>query len=140
MRVKKGDIIKVHYTGTLEDGSIFDSSKKESPVKFEVGAGEMIRGFDEAVLGMQKGETRSVMIPPEKAYGFRMDMLIQSVPLDAVPEDIDIEIGSTLTLEGPEEQLIPAKIVEVKEEEVFLDLNHPLADKTLQFKIELVDC
>ena len=141
MAVKKGDKIKVEYTGTLDDGTVFDSSEKHGqPLEFEVGSGQIIKGFDEAVIGMEKGQSKEVKIPPTKAYGSRMDKLVQTVPKDMVPSDVTPKPGSTLTLQAPTGQIIPAKVIDVKDDELTLDLNHPLADKTLNFKIEIVAC
>ena len=139
MAVKVGDKVKVHYKGTLDNGEVFDSSEGKDPLEFEVGAGQVIKGFEEGLLGMEPGDKKELKIPPEKAYGNRMDKLIQKVPKDMVPENVELKEGAVLTLQAPTGQVIPAKVVSFTDAEVTLDLNHPLAEKTLIFNVELVE-
>lgn len=136
---KKGDTVKIHYTGTLADGSIFDSSEGRAPLSFRVGSGQVIPGFDEAVMGMRKGNAKTVTIPAVKAYGIRNEDLVISVPRDQVPPEIKPEVGLQLQMGGTNGELVNVEIVEVTEEYVALDANPPLAGKDLTFKIELVD-
>ena len=140
MAVKKGDEISVHYTGTLEDGTVFDSSKKQGKtLDFEVGGGQLIKGFDEAVQGMKKGETKEFTLTPEEAYGEHDDRLIQEVPKEAAKNIPNPEEGMIVGLQGPQGQNMQATIVEVGEETLKFDLNHPLAGKKLTFEITVED-
>jgi peptidylprolyl isomerase len=137
--VKSGDKIKVHYTGTLKDGTKFDSSVERDPLEFTAGEGQVIRGFDSAVLGMEVGEKKSVDIPIEEAYGPRRDDLVIEVPPSQFPDEIDPQIGLSVELHNGQGGTIPAMITNVEQEKVTLDANHPLAGKDLVFEIELVD-
>ena len=139
MPVKKGDKIKVDYTGTLENGEVFDSSEKHGqPLEFEAGAGQMIKGFDAAVVGMEVGEEKEITLVPADAYGERNDDLQRTVPREQLPKDQDPQEGMMLVIGLPDGNQIPAKISKVDEKEVTLDLNHPLAGQTLKFKLKLV--
>ena len=139
MAIKKGDKIKVEYTGTLEDGKVFDSSKGKPPLEFEVGARKIIKGFDEAVTGMEKGQEKEVKLEPKNAYGDVNPELIKKVPRTQIPKEPDPKPGMVLVLKSPDGQQIPARIVEVTDADVTIDLNHPLAGKTLTFKIKIID-
>ncbi len=136
--VQKGNKIKVHYTGTFEDGTEFDSSKGKEPLMFEAGAGQVVKGFDEAVLGMKVGEKKKFTLAPEEAYGPVHDELKKEFPRDKLPEDMTPKVGDMLPLQAPTGQVYPAKVLEVRDDNLLLDLNHPLAGKTLVFEIELV--
>jgi FKBP-type peptidyl-prolyl cis-trans isomerase 2 len=139
MKVEKGDWVKVDYEGKLEDGTVFDSSKQhEEPLHFEVGSKMMIKGFDEAVVGMEKGEEKKITLDPKDAYGERIDEMIKEFPKDKMPEG-DIKPDVMMTLVHPSGQQILAKVVEVKASGVMLDLNHPLAGKKLTFWLKIVD-
>lgn len=137
-QAKKGDRVKIHYTGTLEDGTTFDSSVGHEPLEFKIGSGQVIPGFDEAVLGMSVGQAKSVNIPVDKAYGPRNEELVMSAPLDQVPPDLNPEVGQKLQMGGPNGELIVVAVVEVTDEHITLDANPPLAGKDLNFDIELV--
>ena len=140
MAIKQGDKIKVEYTGTLDDGSVFDASEKHGqPLEFEVGAKQVIKGFDEAVVGMEKGQEKEVTIPPAEAYGEPNEKLVQEVPLDKLPKEQPLKPGMMLMVTLPNGQKIPAKIKEVTKDMAKLDMNHPLAGKTLHFKIKVVE-
>ena len=135
----KGNKVKVHYTGTLEDKTVFDSSREREPLEFTVGAGQMIQGFDDAVLGMKVGETKNVTIPSDKAYGPKKEEAMVNVPKSQLPEGMTPEVGMQLEAtqqDGRKQVLVVAK---VEEEEVVLDANHPLAGKDLIFDIELME-
>lgn len=136
---KSGDTVRIHYTGTLADGSTFDSSEGRDPLEFQLGAGQVIPGFDKAVTGMNVGDAQTVAIPSDDAYGAHDPNGKQSFPRDQVPENIPLEIGTQLQLSGPQGQPIMVTIAEVTDEAVILDANHPLAGKDLTFKIELVE-
>ncbi len=140
MAVKDGDKIKVEYTGTLEDGSVFDSSKTHNePLEFEVGSGQIIKGFDDAVKGMEKGDEKDIKLAPADAYGDVNAQLVQKVPKDQLPKEAEVKVGMTLGMSLPDGQQIPARVTEVEDTEVTIDINHPLAGKTLNFKIKVVD-
>ena len=138
MKAKKGSKVKVEYTGKFEDGTIFDSSKNHGqPLEFEVGAGMVVPGFDNAVLGMEKGEEKEVTIPAKEAYGEHTDELVKDVPKNKMPEGV--EEGMVLGMSLPNGHQIPARVVQVTDSHVKIDLNHPLAGKTLIFEIKLVE-
>ncbi|MFC1800945.1 peptidylprolyl isomerase [Nanoarchaeota archaeon] len=141
MPIKKGDKIKVEYTGTFDDGTVFDSTEKHNnqPLEFEAGAGNVIKGFDEAVIGMEKGEEKEVKIPADQAYGQPNPDLLKKVPRDKLPKDQEPKEGMMLVLGSPDGKQIPARIAKVEETEVTIDLNHPLAGKNLNFKIKIVE-
>jgi peptidylprolyl isomerase len=138
-QVKAGDQVKVHYTGKLTSGEEFDSSTGREPLAFTVGAGQMIKGFDDAMPGMTLGEKMSISVAPEDAYGPRSEDAIIQFPKEHVPSDMKIEAGMTLTLTNQMGQPVPVVVVEVQEEILVLDANHFLAGQTLIFDIELVE-
>ena len=134
---KKGDKVKVHYTGTLDNGEVFDSSEGRDPLEFEVGSEGIIKGFSIGVEGLEPGQEREVKVSPEDAYGERRDDLVQEVPKDMMPKEMELKKGMTLFLKHPSGQAMPVTLVEVGEQKVKVDLNHPLAGKELNFKIRL---
>ena len=134
MAIKKGDTVKVHYTGTFDDGKVFDSSEGKEPLQFAAGQGQVVKGFDEAVVGMKQGEEKEIHVTPENAYGDRNDQLVQQVPKDNVPPDV--KEGMVLGVKTPDGKQFPATVTEVGEQ-ITLDLNHPLAGKNLNFKIKI---
>ncbi len=138
-QAKSGDTVRIHYTGTLEDGTQFDSSAGRDPLEFSLGSGQVIAGFDTAVDGMSVGESKSVTIPPEEAYGERHDQLVQQVPKSALPDEIDPAIGMQLQSRSPEGQVMNLVVTEVDEQSITVDGNHPLAGQSLTFAIELVE-
>lgn len=140
MAIKKGDKVKVEYTGTLEDGKVFDSSVGKAPLEFTAGAGQLIKGFDNAVIGMKKGDEKEVKIPANEAYGEVNQQLIRKIPREALPKDREPKVNMILVITAGEGQQIPARISAVDEKDVTLDLNHPLAGKALIFKIKIVEC
>jgi len=133
-----GDIVKIHYTGTLEDGKQFDSSEGREPLQFELGAGQVVPGFDKAVSGMTVGDTKSVTIAPEDAYGERNEQAVQEVPKSALPEELEPEAGMMLQAQNQNGQPVQLTVVAVNDESITVDANHPLAGKTLNFDINLV--
>jgi FKBP-type peptidyl-prolyl cis-trans isomerase 2 len=138
--VKKGDVVSLHYTGTLEDGSVFDTSKKRNePLKFTAGSGQVIPGFDQAVVGMKKGEGKKFTLQPADAYGERKPDMTQTVPRKHLPKEHEPKPGMMLVMGTPSGQQVPAVITEVTAENVVLDMNHPLAGKALTFDIEIVE-
>lgn len=136
--VKSGDKVAIHYTGTLMDGTTFDSSQGREPLEFEVGSGQIIPGLDGALPGMAVGDKKVVKIACEDAYGPLNPEMQQSVPREGIPADIPLEVGTTLQMQTPDGQAVPVTVVEVDAQTVTLDANHPLAGKDLQFDIELV--
>ena len=138
-QAKAGDTVRIHYTGTLDDGTQFDSSAGRDPLEFAVGSGQVIPGFDKAVDGMAVGESKSVKIDPEDAYGERHEQLVQEVPKSSLPEDIDPEVGMRLQASTPNGQVMQLVVTDVREEAITVDGNHPLAGKALNFDIELVE-
>ncbi|MBN2111112.1 MAG: peptidylprolyl isomerase [Methanosarcinaceae archaeon] len=140
MAIKDGDTIKIDYTGTLDDGSVFDSSENhENPLEFTVGAGQVISGFEEAVRGMEAGEEKEFRIEPADAYGEYKEELAQKVQKDIIGSDIEIRTGMLLLVRTPEGHEMPAKVTEIDDEHVTLDMNHPLAGKALNFIIRVVE-
>lgn len=139
MQVKTGDVVRVHYTGRLTDGTLFDSSEGREPLEFTVGAGQMIKGFDSGVLGMTVGEKKTIQIPPHEAYGERDDEAIIEFPVSNVPEDMKLEPGMQLTLRNQHGQPVPVVVLEVGADVVVMDANHMLAGKELVFDLEMVE-
>lgn len=138
-QVKPGDKVRIHYTGTLEDGAVFDSSEGRDPLEFEVGSGQIIPGLDAALPGMAVGEEKTVTIAPEQAYGEVNPQARHAVPRSQVPDNIPLEIGTMLELRTPEGQAMPVQVVEVTDDAVTLDANHPLAGKELTFAFSIVE-
>ena len=139
-KVEKGSKVKVHYTGTKNDGSKFDSSHDRGQVlEFEVGSGQMIKGFDEGVVGMEVGETKDLHLKPEDAYGLRKEEAQTEVPKESLPPDFNPKIGETVQGQTVDGRPILAKVKELQENKVILDLNHPLAGEELNFNVELVE-
>ena len=137
--VKDGDTVKVHYEGKLGDGSVFDSSRNREPLQFQVGIGQVIPGFEEAVRGMSTGDTKTVTIPSDKAYGPSREEMIQTIDRSEVPPEVELEMGAELRVTGPQGQPAIVKIVDLTDAAVTLDGNHPLAGKDLTFDIEVVE-
>lgn len=133
-----GDTVKVHYTGTLSDGSVFDSSVESDPIEFTLGSAAVIPGFETAVLGMQIGDRKTFTIPADEAYGERDPRMVQDVPRSELPADMEIFLGMRLTASDNEGREIPLVVTELTDATVKLDANHPLAGQDLTFAIELV--
>ena len=138
-QVKTGDTVKMHYTGTLTDGSIFDSSVGREPMEITVGAGHIIPGLDVALPGMALGEKKNVTVPADQAYGQPHAEARQTVPRSEIPADIPLEEGLQLQMQTQDGRAIPIVVAELTETEVTLDANHPLAGKDLNFVVEIVE-
>lgn len=138
-KVKKGDTIQVHYTGKFEDGKEFDSSLNRQPLQFEVGAGRVIKGFEDAVIGLQTGEKKTVTVSAEDAYGSFDENLLIEIPRKNVPEDVTPEVGMRLQLVNQQGQAAHVVVTEILDKTVRLDANHPLAGKTLVFDLEVLE-
>jgi FKBP-type peptidyl-prolyl cis-trans isomerase 2 len=136
---KNGDQVKVHYHGRLSDGSTFDSSEGRSPLQFQVGAGQVIKGFDDGVLGMKEGDKKTIHIPVHEAYGEKSQDMIIEFSRKQFPPNMDPEIGMELNLRSQDGKNFPVVVTDVKEDVVVLDGNHPLAGKDLIFDIEMVE-
>jgi peptidylprolyl isomerase len=138
-QVKAGDTVKVHYHGRLADGTTFDSSSGREPLEFQVGSGQVIKGFDNGVTGMQVGEKKTIEIPVNDAYGPKDENMVVQFPKANFPEDLNPEVGMQLNMTNGSGQVIPVVITEVAEDNVVLDANHPLAGEDLIFDIEVVE-
>jgi peptidylprolyl isomerase len=136
---KNGDTVKVHYTGTLEDGTVFDSSKERDPLQFTLGKGQLIKGFEEAVIGMSVGETKALRIPSDEAYGSHREDLLLKFNKSDFPPDIEPKEGIVINLVSPDGRNLLATITEISGDSITLDANHPLAGKDLTFNIDLVE-
>ena len=134
--MNQGTKVKIHYTGTLDDGNVFDSSEGKEPLEFTIGEDQVIKGFENGVQDMKLDEEKTINISADDAYGQKAEQLIVKVPRDKFPPNI--EVGGRLVLKGPDGQHIPAVVNEVNDSEVTIDLNHPLAGKNLTFKIKVV--
>lgn len=139
MAATSGDTVHIHYTGTLADGTTFDSSDGRDPLEFTLGEGQVIPGFEEAVTGMEEGETQTVTIDSEKAYGERRDDMVMEINRDRLPEELEPSVGDQLQLSLPDGRRIPVRVMAVADETVTIDANHPLAGRDLTFEITLED-
>ena len=132
----KGDLVRVHYKGTLTDGTVFDSSEGREPLEFTLGQGMVIPGFESAITGMKVGSSVVRTIPADEAYGPLREEMVINIPKDQFPADMPLEVGQELQLQGPGGVLV-AQIVGIEEDDVMLDANHPLAGEDLTFSITL---
>lgn len=140
MAIKNKDIVVIDYEGKLENGEVFDSSKQHGqPLEFEVGSQKVIKGFENAVIGMEKGEKKEFEISPEEAYGQPNPELIKEIPKSSLPEGQEPVVGSVLIASSPDGRQFPVKVTEVKDDSLIIDMNHPLAGKKLIFNIEIKD-
>ncbi|HKK39270.1 MAG TPA: peptidylprolyl isomerase [Cryomorphaceae bacterium] len=138
-KVKEKDTVSVHYTGTLSDGEVFDSSVNREPLSFTVGAGQMIPGFDNAVVGMEVKEKKSVTIPASEAYGDVRPDMVQKISKDQLPPDLNPQVGQQLASQLPSGEQIIVTVADIADEEITIDANHPLAGKDLTFEIEVLE-
>jgi FKBP-type peptidyl-prolyl cis-trans isomerase 2 len=139
-QAKNGDKVKVHYTGRLGDDNVFDSSREREPLEFQLGNGQLIPGFEEAVIGMNAGETKTFKIQANEAYGEHREELVQQVPRQQFPSDMEVKVGQRFQINQQEgEQPLVVTVTEVSDTSVTIDANHPLAGEDLTFDIELVE-
>ena len=138
-KARTGDTVKVHYTGKLDDGSVFDSSEGHDPLEFKLGEGSLIPGFEKAVEGMKKGGSETVTIEADDAYGPYQDEMVFQVSNDEVPDDLGPKVGEQLQMRQSDGSMVVVTVKEIDEKEVTLDANHPLAGKALTFEIKLVE-
>lgn len=138
-QVKAGDTVRIHYTGTLDDGTQFDSSAGRDPLEFQLGRGQVIPGFEKAVEGMAIGDGKKVRLEPDDAYGPRYDQLVQIVARSDLPDDLPLKEGMALQGQGPDGQVTQLMVTAVTEQTVTIDANHPLAGQALSFEIEVVE-
>nr|WP_088888765.1 peptidylprolyl isomerase [Leptolyngbya ohadii] len=137
-QAQHGDTVKVHYTGKLEDGTVFDSSVDREPLEFKIGAGNLIPGFEQAVVGMAEGESKTETISTENAYGSYAEEMVITVDRSDMPADMEPQVGQQLHLQQSDGQIIPVIVTDVSKATVTLDANHPLAGENLTFEIQLV--
>jgi peptidylprolyl isomerase len=137
-KVENGLYVSVHYTGTLDNGEVFDTSQGRQPLEFQVGSGQLISGFEKAVMGMSVNEKKEFTLAPEQAYGPRDENQVHDFPASEIPSGMDISVGQTVSLSTSEGQSIPAKVVAMDDEKLTFDLNHPLAGQSLTFAIEVI--
>ena len=138
-KVEKGKFVKVDYEGRLDNGEVFDSSQGGQPLELQVGGGQIIKGFEEQLEGMELREKKTFTLDPEDAYGNRDENQLHTFSRSEVPEEMNPQVGDMIGLQTPDGQQIPATIAEADEEKIVVDLNHPLAGKSLTFDIEVVD-
>ncbi len=138
-QAKHGDTVKVHYTGKLDDGTVFDSSANRDPLEFTIGSGNIIPGFERAVLGMNPGDSKTEVIPTSEAYGPYMEEMVVTIDRQQMPPDIQPEVGQQLHIQQPDGNVLPVIITDVSGSTVTLDANHPLAGEDLTFDIQLVE-
>jgi len=138
-KVENGRFVKLDYTGTLKNGDVFDSSRNAHPIEVEVGAGRVIKGFEDALLGMAEKEKKTFTLSPEEAYGPRNESMEQSFMRSELPQGFDPQVGQVLALRNPQGGQLPAKVKHADEEKITVDLNHPMAGKTLTFEVEVLE-
>jgi len=138
-QAKNGDTVKIHYTGKLDDGNVFDSSMDRDPLEFKIGGNQVIDGFEEAVVGMSPNENKTTTIPSDKAYGEYRDDMVLEVEKSQFPDDIDPKVGQQLELRQENGQRVVVTVTGISDSGVTLDANHPLAGKDLTFEIQLVE-
>tara|TARA_B100000029_G_C16917344_1_gene720022 strand:+ start:50 stop:481 length:432 start_codon:yes stop_codon:yes gene_type:complete len=137
-QVATGDTVRVHYTGTLDDGTEFDTSTDRDPIAFMIGGGQVLPGFENALVGMTEGETKSITLSPEDAYGPHDAELLHAVERERIPDEIDLKVGALLQAGDAQSNEITLRVVEVSDEMATLDANHPLAGETLTFELTMV--
>ena len=137
-KVEIGKYVSVHYTGTLSDGEIFDSSQGRAPLTVKIGAGQLIAGFEAALMGMSVGENKTFTLDPDQAYGVRDENLTKSFERNRIPDDVKPEVGQTIALQNSQGGRVPARVTAIDDHTITVDLNHPMAGKALTFTIEVM--
>ena len=138
-KAKDGDKVKVHYAGSLDDGTRFDSSLKREPLEFTIGKGMLLPAFESGVIGLQPGESKNIFIPPEGGYGLRDEQMIGSIPLDRLPHDLNPQVGMKLQMKTPEGEIMIMTVTELHKSSITVDGNHHLAGQNLNFDVRLVE-
>lgn len=138
-KAQKGDTVQVHYTGRLNDETVFDSSQGKEPLEVTIGEGKLIPGFEKGLIGMGVGETKTLEIQPDEGYGQRNDQLATQVQRSDLPQDLEPEVGQRLQVTQPDGSTFVVQVTGIDDNSVTLDANHPLAGETLKFDIELTD-
>ncbi len=136
---KTGDTVKVHYTGTLDDGTVFDTSKDGSPLEFTIGKGQLLQGFEQGVIGLSEGESKNIKIPADEGYGTHRQELVAQVPKEQLPDDLTPEVGMKLQAQTADGHPMIITVTDIGDNEITIDGNHELADNDLNFDIELVE-
>ena len=136
-KVENGKFVTVEYKGTLDNGEVFDTTENRNPIELQMGAGQIIKGFEDELLGMEVDEEKTFTLSPENAYGTRNEENMHTFSREEVPADMNPEVGQVIGLQTPDGQQIPAKVAQFDEEKLVVDLNHPLADKNLTFEIKV---
>ena len=138
-QAQEGDTVTVHYTGKLEDGTVFDTSEEREPLNFTIGEEKVIPGFENAVVGMEPGDTKKKELTPDEAYGEHRDDMVMELERNEIPDEVDPQVGQQLQLRMQNGQTVPVVITDLGDETVTIDANHPLAGHKLVFEIELID-
>jgi peptidylprolyl isomerase len=138
-QAKEGDTVRIHYTGTLDDGTEFDSSSGRDPIEFTLGSKSVIAGFENGVMGMQVGDQKKIHIPADEAYGEHNDALVEEVPLQQFPQDLELQVGMQLHAQSPNGENFNVVVTALSEASATIDGNHPLAGEALNFELELVE-
>jgi peptidylprolyl isomerase len=137
--IENGQKVKIHYTGTLDDGRQFDSSAGRDPLEFEMGAGMVIPGFEKGVVDMEVGEKKTIRVPASEAYGEKREDMVMDFQRSQLPDDLEPQVGMDLQMQSPGGETVPIRVTAVAEETITIDANHPLAGENLNFELELVD-
>jgi len=137
-KVEQGKFVCVDYTGTLDNGDVFDTSHEGQPIEVHVGAGQVVKGFEEALMGMELNGKKVFTLNPEAAYGDRDESLTHTFSREEIPPDVDPQVGDVIGLQTPDGQQVPAQITHADDKKVVVDLNHPLAGKSLTFEVQIV--
>jgi peptidylprolyl isomerase len=138
MAISNNKLVKIHYKGTLNDGTVFDSSEGKEPLEFIYGVGMIIPGLEKGIEGLEQGQKKTIEVKADDAYGPIMEQAVQEVPKDQFPQDVELKEGMQLAAQGPQ-GVIPVKVKEIKEDSVLVDFNHPLAGQDLKFDVEVIE-
>jgi peptidylprolyl isomerase len=139
VKAKQGDTVKIHFTGKMQDDTVVETSQDRGPLEFKIGEGDVISGLEQGIIGMQVGDKKTLTISPEEAFGLPRDELMVDLNKDDIPEGIKLAVGVHLNIQASDGQTFKVKVVDVREDTVTLDANHPLAGVTLIFDVELIE-